>query len=275
MINLDAKPKTWEDRTTLFIGYKIDQGITSTTVKSYVSAIKKILVDDGYPWDDQKVLLGTLTRACKLVNDRVCTRLPIQCSLLEIILFELERIFNRSGQYYIQLLYKTLFALAYYGLMRVGEVTLSDHVVKAKDVHAGRNKDNLLIILYSSKTHNQGMRPQKIKIISNRNERSGQYVKRHFCPFQLTNEYFELRGGFDTDEEQFFIFRDRTPVSPCHARKVLKDVLQNLGLEHENYGMHSFRVGRASDLIKYHYTIEEVKKMGRWRSNAVYRYIRS
>ena len=54
MINLDVKPTSWEDRVTLFIGYKIDQGINSSTVKSYVSAIKKMLTDDGYPWDDKK-----------------------------------------------------------------------------------------------------------------------------------------------------------------------------------------------------------------------------
>ena len=77
---------------TLFIAHKIGQGMQSATVKSYVSAIKKLLVDDGYPWDDQKVLLGSLTKACKIINDRVYTRLPIQCSLLEMILFEVQKL---------------------------------------------------------------------------------------------------------------------------------------------------------------------------------------
>ena len=56
VIDLDVKPATWEDRVTLFIGYKIDQGMQSNTVKSYVSAIKETLVTDGYLWDDQKVM---------------------------------------------------------------------------------------------------------------------------------------------------------------------------------------------------------------------------
>ena len=47
-MKLDKKPKPWEDRTTLFIGYLIDRGIQSVTIKSYVSAIKKMLVMDGY-----------------------------------------------------------------------------------------------------------------------------------------------------------------------------------------------------------------------------------
>ena len=98
VINLDVKPNNWEDRVTLFIGFKIDQGMQSSTVKSYMSAIKKTLVDDGYPWDDKKVLMGSLTRACKLVNDKVRTRLPIHCSLLEMLIFELERVFSNNGQ---------------------------------------------------------------------------------------------------------------------------------------------------------------------------------
>ena len=276
VISLDVKPNNWEDRVTLFIGYKINQGIQSSTVKSYVSAIKKTLMTDGYPWDDEKVMLGALTSACKLVNDIVLTRLPIQCSLLEMILFELQRVFNQNGQQYLQLLYKTLFALSYYGLMRACEVTqtTSGHVLNAKDISAAKDKEKILIVLYSSKTHTEGMRPQKIKITSNKIEKSGKYIHRHFCPFVLMKKFMEWRGGYLDHKEQFFIFGDRSPVTASHARTVLKTCLSNLGLEPSNYGMHSFRVGRTSDLIKYNYSLEEVMRMGHWHSNTVYRYIR-
>ena len=153
-------------------------------------------MDDGYPWDDQKVLLGSLTKACKIINDKVYTRLPIQCSLLEMILFEIHRIFGDQGQIFLQTMYKALFALSYYGMMRISEVTVSDHVVKAKDVHSAQNKDKLLLMLYSSKTHSRGMRPQKIKITLNLTEKSGFYTKRNFCPFKLVNDYMAMRGGF-------------------------------------------------------------------------------
>ena len=136
VIQLDVKPKTWEERVTLFVGYKIDNGMQSSTVKSYVSAIKKMLINDGYEWNDQLVLVGALTKACKFVNDRVHTRLPIQCSLLELMLFEVQR--KYADQYYLQLMYKALFAISYYGLMRVSEVTLSDHVMKAQNTFCSK-----------------------------------------------------------------------------------------------------------------------------------------
>ena len=83
----------------MFIGYKIDNGMQSATVKLYISAIKKMLVNDGYSWDDQKVLVGSLISACKIINDRVHTRLPIQCGSLEFILFELKRRYGEHQPY--------------------------------------------------------------------------------------------------------------------------------------------------------------------------------
>ena len=166
VIKLDVKPKSWEERVTLFLGYKIDNdGMQSATVKSYVSAIKKMLVSDGYQWDDKKILLGALTKASKIINDRVHTRLPIQRSLLELLLFEIQRKF--TTQPYLEVLYKALFALSYYGMMRISEVTSSEHVLKARNIHMAQNKDKIMLKLYTSKTHSKGMKPQTIKITSN------------------------------------------------------------------------------------------------------------
>ena len=61
----------------LFIAQLIEEGMQSSTVKSYISAIKTTLITDGYTWDNSKILLSSLTRACKVVKDHVRTRLPI------------------------------------------------------------------------------------------------------------------------------------------------------------------------------------------------------
>ena len=164
MISLDRKPKLWEDRSTLFIPYLVDKGTQSNTVKSYVSAIKKTLIIHSYDWDDKLVLVRMLAKACRIINDSVRTRLPIHCNLLEMILFEVQRYFTGRNQVYLESLYKMLFAISYYGMMKIGEVTKSQYVLKASNVHIATNKDKLLLLLYSSKTHDQGTRPQKIKI---------------------------------------------------------------------------------------------------------------
>ena len=274
VISLDVKPDSWEAKTTLYIAYLIDNGKQSASIKTYVSAIKKLLVMDGYQWKDNEVLLNSLTKACRLINDRVKTRLPIQCGFLEMILFEVERYFS-NAQHYLECLYKAIFILSYYGLMRIGEVTESPHVVKAKNVHLAVNKDKLLLVLYTSKTHGLGQRPQKIKITSNKKEKSGRYVHRHFCPFKVLRTYLHLRDDYAHEQEQFFVFRDKQPVRPVQATNVLKLMVKNLGLDSKLYSMHSFRIGRTSYLIKFGYSLDEVQRLGRWKSNAVLCYIRT
>ena len=167
LINLDSRDSnlSWEERTALFGAYLVDGGIQSSTLKSYFSAIKHILKQDGYKWDDNKVILSSLVRSCKLENDRVKIRLPICRNLLDLLLFEVQRYFNLQDapQPYLELLYKTIFCLAYYGMLRVGEISESPHNIKAKDVHVGDNKDKIMLVLYTSKTHGQESEPQKLR----------------------------------------------------------------------------------------------------------------
>ena len=278
VIRLDRKPTLWEDRVSLFLAYLIDNGIQSGSIKCYKSAIKKILVNDGYQWDDNRILLSTLTRACKLENDKVKTRLPIQFGLLELLLFEIQRLFDK--QQYLEILYKALFSIGYYGLMRAGELCTTqdaNHTVKAKNVHSALNKERLLFVLFSSKTHGAESNPQKIKITSY-NDQDVQLNKlknRNFCPFEAVNNYIAIRGGYKSQNEPFFIFKDGTPVTTTAARTTLRLLIDKLGLNSSLYDLHSFRIGRATDLVtKYNFSINKVKQLGRWKSNAVFKYIR-
>ena len=167
LIHLDEMPETWENRVTLFCAHLVEKKIKSTTLKSYISAIKnRLQLLLGYRWCDDQILLGSLTKTCKLCNDVVTLRSPIHCKLLEILIFEVCRIF--AEQPYLAIMYQTLFLLCYYGLLCVGKVSSSQHVLKAKDVHLAVNKQKLLLILYSSKTHGKESLLQKIKIVGNK-----------------------------------------------------------------------------------------------------------
>ena len=71
VIKLDVKPNTWEERTALFLAYLVENGAQSSTLKSYISGTKRILIDDGYQWNDNVILFSTLTKSCRVINDRV------------------------------------------------------------------------------------------------------------------------------------------------------------------------------------------------------------
>ena len=146
-IRLDVKPPSLEERLTLFLAYLIDMKKQSCTVKSYISAVKSVLRDDGIILNDQLFQLNSLTKACKLVNDKVCTRLPIQRGLLRILQKKVVEYFLENQQPYLVVMYQALFSTAYFGLFRVGELTNGDHPVKACDVHLARNKKKILFVL--------------------------------------------------------------------------------------------------------------------------------
>ena len=139
-------------------------------------------------------------------------------------------------------MYKTLFILGYYGLLRVGELTHGAHMLKAKDVHVGMNKEKILLVLYSSKTHGKNNLPQEIKITAAKQEKlhpSGKCLQRHFCPFELTRWYMKLRGGYSHENEEFFVFKDGSYVTPSQVRKTLRRILSNLNIEAHLYDTHS------------------------------------
>ena len=239
-------------------------------MKSYVSAIKSVLQTDGYEWDNETFKFKSLTRACRLVQDRVKTRLPIRLSLLHILLAKIDDVYlRRKNQPYLAKLYKTIMVLGYYGLLRVGELTCGAHTIKAKDVHVGKNKQKILLVLFTSKTHGLYTEPQQIRIWADQTLKNEE-----FSPFKITREYSNTRGGYRHDTDQFCIFQDGTPVRPRHFRSLLRKVLKLAGLNSSLYDTHSLRIGHATDLRRFGVSVDKIKQLGRWRSNAVFRYIR-
>ena len=182
-----------------------------------------------------------MARACRLKNDRIRVRLPIKKIFLEIILFEISRMFHgddkKGPQPYLEKMYLSLLLLGYYGMMRTGELMKGEHTLRAKDIHIGFNKEKLLLILFTSKTHGRESQPQEIKITAN--SPSKQQNERFFCPFQTTRDYAQMRGNFTDDNEQFFVFNDKTPVRPENARKILRTAIARLGLNADLYNYHS------------------------------------
>ena len=266
-IRLDKKPSTWEDRLILFVGYLVEMKKVST-VKSYISGIKSVLMNDGIEISENRYLITSLTKACKYVNCTVRTRLPIQKGLLHLLMDSIDELYGSEGnnQPFLNILYKTLFTTAYYGLFRIGEVAKGSHPVLARDVHVGDNKDKMLFIQRTSKTHWLDSKPQLIKITGYSSGRSNI----NYCPFTMLRNYLEMRGKYNSNTEPFFVFRNKKPGTPGILRSVLASGLKKCNVNHKLYSFHSFRIGRSVDLLKAHVEISEIRKIGRWKSNTVY-----
>ena len=121
------------------------------TIKCYISAIKAILMGVNVKINEDRYLLTSLTRACRLKNDCVCTRLPIHSHLLEVLLDKTQYHFFHINQPYLAALYRAMFASAYYGLLYVSEMTTGSHSIYATDVQIGLNKKKIMFTLHTSK----------------------------------------------------------------------------------------------------------------------------
>ena len=81
-VHLDIKPRAWENRLILYVGHLIHCKKQSATVCSHVSAVKAMLKMNNVKITEDQYVLASLTRACRLKNDQVRTRLPIRKGML-------------------------------------------------------------------------------------------------------------------------------------------------------------------------------------------------
>ena len=139
-----------------------------------------------------------------------------------------------------------------------------------------------MFVLRTSKTHGKGVKPQIVKITSTdvpefqKGERNnGKEIPTtvKFCPYNLLQQYRSAGLIKINPTEQFFVFRDRSPVKPAQVRRVPKQAIRSLGLDLIYYDFHCLRSGRATDLHDVlGLSIESCKKIGRWKSSAIFTY---
>ena len=198
--------------------------------------------------------------------------------MLRMVLKEIYSYYNEINQPYLSLLYTTIISTMYHGLLRISETAGSGtHRILARDVLIGENKRKFLLVLRTSKTHAKDKKPQLIKIAaSSRNNSSNKkkYLRKLPCPYQLLKLYSKVRGDFAKDTDPFFVHSDHSPVTPLQISRCLQKAVKKAGFNKKLYLSHSLRIGRTCDLYRLGLTVETIKKLGRWRSNTVFRYLR-
>lgn len=74
--------------------------------------------------------------------------------------------------------------------------------------------------------------------------------------------------------QPLFSFRDGTPLPLSYLKKVWTAAIQDLGIAHKLYTLHSLRRGGATDVYQSGAaSIQEIQSHGDWRSDAVYAYL--
>ena len=196
--------------------------------------------------------------------------------MLRVLIDKVRDYYLRKNQPYLSILYTSMMMAAYYGLFRIGELAESKHAILWNDVNMGKNKGKILMVLQSSKMHRKSEPPQCVKIyaIDEKEIKWATDVDK-YCPHRILTKYRKARGKPIDLKEQFFVFRDHSPVKSANFRAVLKKMIKKIGLDPVNYDTHSFHIGHATDLFSMGMSVEDSKKIGRWKSNIVYDYLRA
>ena len=92
-------------------------------------------------------------------------------------------------------------------MMHISEVAEEPHAVRALDVHIGENKQKLLLVLRSSKTHNRGDKLQLIQLGNNFGT-----VDERTSSFTHMEDYLAVRPKCKSTDEQFFVFKENIAV---------------------------------------------------------------
>ena len=163
-------------------------------------------------------------------------------------------------------LFKSVFSLAFHVIFRVGELTVGskcakNHTVTVNNVSV--NNGMLEIYLATSKTDQFGS-GTILQICPQENQK--------VCPVFALLNYMKVRPLVEC---LLFCHFDGRPLSKYQFSALLKKSLAVLGLAEANFKSHSFRIGMATTLAMEGMSDENIKFLGRWKSNSSYlRYIR-
>ena len=266
---MDRRPQSWEDRLIIYITHLIKIGRASQTISSYISAIKAVLRAEDIFILDNSYELAALVKACKLKNDEIHIRLPIQRNLLHLLVDKIKNRLLEKSQEYLSLLYTAIILTGYHALFRVGELTSRDHPILLEGILLADNKRKFQIVLRTSKTHTKADYPQMVKISVNDKTIPSYSKQAAYCPYTASKKYFIQRRqirGWKQPGQPLFVFRDGSPVRPENFRYILKKIISDVGQDQSLYDCH--RVRKATNLLKEGWKIEGIMQVGRWKSNS-------
>ena len=246
-----------------YIAHMFKSGLSHSTVSCYIAGISfhsklNNLEDNTQTFIVRKMLDGFK----RTTGNKKDTRLPINRQLLRNIIQVLPNICKSR---YESQLFITAFSFCFHGMFRVSELTwkapgYSSHAVKFQNVKV--LGDSLEVFLETSKTDQFGS-GVTINIPSQ--------IDKNACPVNAVRKFVSYRGVQDGPLFRHF---DGNPLTSYQFSAMLKRSLQFLRVADSNLTSHSFRIGMATACSIEGVTDEQIKKLGRWKSNVFLRYIR-
>ena len=250
-----------QNTVLFFIGFLSLKGLSSSTITTYVSAIGYVHKISNLHNPTTNFLVQKVLASVNKINPSLDPRLPITLNILHQLIQALPQVVNN---YYHIILLRAMFLVAFYGLMRVGEIAYSSDTenptIALDQITFFRNHFVIKIKIFK---YNISRRPFEILIT----RQPDPFV----CPMVNLQLYLQMRGNAPGP---LFVYQDGPVVLKSFFASKLSKCLKFLGLDTSLYKSHSFRIGAASLLASLGYADSEIRMIGRWKGDSFKKYIR-
>ena len=239
--------------------YLHSQGLSGVTAAVYVAGVRSNHIEQGYddPCRDDRYLMMILKGYTNETKPLTQGRKPLTLFYLSQLRRALAK---KTLAEYDKIMLWSAFTLAFHGMLRVSEYTspfllkFSQTTLLRSDVELTESR--LKVMLKRDKTH-QRTQPPPIHLTRDDSD---------CCPVRSMWKYLQLRP--ETADFPLFVFKDGSFLT---RQRVNKELRNNLG---PKFTSHSFRIGAATTASHAGFTNEQIRVMGRWRSDVSNRYVR-
>ena len=242
-----------------YVAYLNMEGLVSSTIKSYLAAIRAWAISLGLP--EPLIWTPRVHLAVKALSNSHSPRqpLPITYHTLSAML----SILSPSRDH---LIIASALTLQYFGCLRASELcsNLSQALVPTRsDISLYHDAAGALVMSYrchSSKTSPRGFTVHL--------GCSGMPA----CAPCIMQHYLSLHPLLPSD--QLFQFTSGLPLTYNIYNSIIKDLIKSLGLDPALYSSHSLRAGAATQAHRSGLDPASIKRLGRWKSQAYLAYLR-
>lgn len=243
--------------TALFTQF-LGSSYKPATVRTYLSALSYRFKIRGLPDPTNAFIVKQTVTGLERIKPSMDNRLPITLPILK----SLNNVAHTVLNHYDTVLFKAMFSLAFFALLRIGEFTTGNTTHTLNVMHVSVDKNGLVLNMPSFK-HSKASSPHTVKV---------GHQDPTVCPIVHLLAYLRIRPA--GPNLHLFIFQNGMSVSRLNFTKVLRMCLKAANIPDKNIRSHSFRIGGATYMAGQGMSDSQIRALGRWRTDAFKRYIR-
>ena len=248
----------------LFLVHLHNTGYAPSTITTYTSAIGYIHKLYEQPDPSASFLIQKTLHALRKNSPQVDSRLPITITILKLLIAASDTVI---GHYTDRILFKCMMTVAFFGFLRIGEITVAKNKMDAitlRNIQWDASTKSFSITLTNFK-HSVPGKSHTIVLKSQ--------TLPNPCPVTMLHNWLAIRPKIPG---LLFTLSDGKGMKREWFDQNLRRCLSFCNLNTKLYKGHSFRIGAATHAsLSLGYTDSQIRLLGRWKTDAFKKYIRN